>query len=325
MAELTVKLDLSFGKRSIGAMMAALMIFASATEVASESVTLTTYYPAPSGVYSQMITTGNTYLARDGGYVDVGNSAIQGAGVKMTVTGGTVGIGTSAPSTAYVLDVNGQFHVNGAAWAALIQSGSASAYFAHSGGYGAYIDAGGSANSGTYALDVNRSGAPYLFVRGDGYTGIGTAGPTQQLDVAGGVGAYGYLPHYQNWAAYGTGDGGAAIYNDNNGYRALMIVGNSGAGGQRRVRVWDSLSVEGGNGNGTIALTDASCAEVQYNINGVTTCAAAGFGGPSYVTVQAGVISSYVSMPYYTNPAGQQQGGLAPMLCCTCPSSGCPL
>jgi hypothetical protein len=72
-------------------------------------------------------------------------------------------------------------------------------------------------------------------------------------------------------------------------------------------------------------MTDATCAEVSYNINGVTTCAAAGYGGPSYVAVQSGVISQYIIMPYYTNPVGQQQGGLAPMLCCACPAGGCPL
>ena len=69
MAELTVRFDLSFGVRSLRCLLIAGMIFSAATEVASESVTLTTYYPAPSGVYVQMITTGNTFLARDGGRV----------------------------------------------------------------------------------------------------------------------------------------------------------------------------------------------------------------------------------------------------------------
>lgn len=318
MAELTVKLNLSFGKRSVGAVMAAAMMFSAVAEVASESITLTTYYPAPSGVYSNMITTGNTYLARDGGFVDVGTTVSPSAGTGMAIMNGNVGIGTTSPG--YLLDVNGQFHVNGAAWAALIQSGSASAYFSHSGGYGAYIDAGSSAGAGTYALDINKSGTPYLFVRGDGYVGIGTAGPAHTLDVAGAEGDYGYLPHYQSWAAYGTGDGGAAIYNDAGGYQALMIVGNASSGKERRVKVWDSFLV-----NGQITTTDGSCQEVYYAINGVTTCAAAGFGGPSYVAVQAGIISYYVIMPFYTSTAGGSTQTLAPMLCCTCPASGCPL
>ena len=65
MADLTLRLELSFGGKSLRLMMAAAMAALAATEVASESVTLTTYYPAPSGVYTQMITTQNTYLVRD--------------------------------------------------------------------------------------------------------------------------------------------------------------------------------------------------------------------------------------------------------------------
>src|SRR5687767_11652732 len=47
-----------------------------ATELASEAVTLTTYYPAPSGVYSQMITTGDTALGRDGGRLTLGHPTL---------------------------------------------------------------------------------------------------------------------------------------------------------------------------------------------------------------------------------------------------------
>ncbi|MBI4061557.1 MAG: hypothetical protein HY403_09015 [Elusimicrobia bacterium] len=50
-----------------------------AAPLASESVTLTTYYPAPSGVYQQMITTGATYLARDGNSVHVGSLSSPGS------------------------------------------------------------------------------------------------------------------------------------------------------------------------------------------------------------------------------------------------------
>lgn len=48
-----------------------------AQDLASESVTLTTYYPAPSGIYTKMITTGQTMLARDSGYVGVHTSSPQ--------------------------------------------------------------------------------------------------------------------------------------------------------------------------------------------------------------------------------------------------------
>jgi hypothetical protein len=323
MAELTVRFDLSFGARTMRCLMASAMIVSAVTEVASESVTLTTYYPAPSGVYSQMITTGNTFLARDGGYLDVGTTGALAAGTKMAVMGGSVGIGTTSPG--YTLDVAGTFHVSGPAWAALIQSGSASAYFAHSGGYGSYIDAGTSANSGTYALDVNKGGVPYLFVRGDGYTGFGTATPgiytgsasgphNPVVDVAGAEGDYGYLPHYSNWATYGTGDGGAAIYNDSNaaGYQTLMIVGNNSAGHERRVSVWDRLFV-----NGPVITTDSSCTETPYDVDGTTPCP-----GGQYATFTAGIISYMSEGPLYSVGV---TGGKAPMLCCLCQSGICPL
>lgn len=134
MAELNVRFDLSFGTRSLRCIMAACMIFSVATEVASESVTLTTYYPAPSGVYTQMITTGNTYLDRDSlGKVGIqtavpssvfsvnGGMSVGGAGYATggpaapsgaIYAAGPVGIGTNIPT--YTLDVNGNIRVQGA-------------------------------------------------------------------------------------------------------------------------------------------------------------------------------------------------------------------
>jgi hypothetical protein len=57
-----------------------------------------------------------------------------------------------------------------------------------------------------------------------------------------------YRPRLGNWDL--TGDlgpgGGAAIVNDNVTYKALMVVGNSTAGGARRVGLWDDVAVHGG-------------------------------------------------------------------------------
>jgi len=53
---------------------AAILLLAAASELGSENVTLTTYYPAPSGVYARMIITGSTFLARDGGNVGIGTT-----------------------------------------------------------------------------------------------------------------------------------------------------------------------------------------------------------------------------------------------------------
>ncbi|MDD5305372.1 MAG: hypothetical protein PHS14_19920 [Elusimicrobia bacterium] len=87
MTEITVKFNLTFSRRFLITGAAAAMMLCGVPELDSESVTLSTYYPAPSGVYTNMITTGNTYLARDGG-----------AGTR-------VGIGTTAP--------NAKLHVAG--------------------------------------------------------------------------------------------------------------------------------------------------------------------------------------------------------------------
>ena len=296
MADITLHFDFRLGQRSLRWLMAACMVLAAAPEVASESVTLTTYYPAPSGVYTKMITTGDTYLARDGG---------------------RVGIGTTGPG--FELEVNGP----AGNWAERFVSGGAMAYFAHSSGYGAYIDAGSSAGSGTYALDVNKQGTPYLFVRGDGNVGIGTAGPAQKLDVAGAEANYGTLPHYSNWAAYGTGDGGAAIYNDAGSYQTLMIVGNNSAGGARQVGIWDKLTVNGDSyvtgaaGVATVLVNyQPNCYDVQTsyptNGGGVTTLCS----GANYVTTMDGVMSKVVQIGDSSNPN-------VVVRCCPCNGS-CP-
>ncbi|MBI2384838.1 MAG: hypothetical protein HYV14_02375 [Elusimicrobia bacterium] len=69
-----LNLDVSFvyGPRTWRVPLAAMLLLCAVGDLNSESVTLSTYYPAPSGVYTQMITTGDTYLARDGAGTRVG-------------------------------------------------------------------------------------------------------------------------------------------------------------------------------------------------------------------------------------------------------------
>ena len=50
-------------------------------------------------------------------------------------------------------------------------------------------------------------------------------------------------PSYQTWSGGSTGDGGAGIVNDNGTYKALMVVGNNSEGGDRRVELYDDVSV----------------------------------------------------------------------------------
>lgn len=198
--------------------LAALMMLAAAGDLASENVTLTTYYPAPSGVYAQMITTGNTYLARD-----------------TALNGQKVGVGTSAPGALMTI-VNGDNSTNNIlqVYPQNLSQGVAVGYN--------YIREIGS--NGNNAMLIDAQGGANLTLQSVG---------TGNVNITHGInGSYGLIPNYAGWASYGTGDGGAAIYNDNGGYRTLMLVGNNSAGGVRQVSVWDQLNVNGNaivNGN----------------------------------------------------------------------------
>ncbi|MBI5631587.1 MAG: hypothetical protein HY921_11980 [Elusimicrobia bacterium] len=99
------------------AVLACFILGASAEDLGSESVTLMTYYPAPSGVYVKMITTADAYLARDAGSVGIGTVA---PGAKLEVRGdvkivdGSQGSGKVLTSDAAGL----------ASWQALLPTGA---------------------------------------------------------------------------------------------------------------------------------------------------------------------------------------------------------
>lgn len=87
-----IHLRLSWDFRAVKPWLILALLVLTAGDLASESVTLTTYYPAPSGVYTQMITTNNTYLARDGGRALIGGTVLSpganaDAASKLDVTG----------------------------------------------------------------------------------------------------------------------------------------------------------------------------------------------------------------------------------------------
>ncbi len=95
--------------------------------IATESITLSTYYPAPAGAYNNMVTIGNTWLARDpmpsGGtsFVELGSNAAVGGNTKLAVENGNILIGNDGtPLTApELLSIYGSGTWNGV----LVQNG----------------------------------------------------------------------------------------------------------------------------------------------------------------------------------------------------------
>ena len=94
--DIHVKLDLSVPTRTFVLAMTAVLLVTVTPELGSENVTLSTYYPAPSGVYNKMITTGMTFLAATdtNNCNAAGNSPGSGA-----FTCSRVGIGTASPAS----------------------------------------------------------------------------------------------------------------------------------------------------------------------------------------------------------------------------------
>lgn len=233
MAEIKLKFDLSFSRRFVTACGTLAIMLCAVPELDSESVTLSTYYPAPSGVYTNMITTGRTYLARDGTAVSVGSTALP-AGLE-----------------AY------------------------------------------------------------------GYA-------TFRSSVAG---SYGLTPGYANWSAYGTGAGGAGIYNDGSTNQALMIVGNNSAGGARRVKVSDELSVTGDTNTagvlqsrqGASGACDAAATYAYPTPGGGTQVLCP---GGKYITSIEGLYVKRYLIPVTPNASTNPE---VTYVCCNCPLAGCAL
>ena len=78
---------------------------------------------------------------------------------------------------------------------------------------------------------------------------------------------------YSSWDGNDTGDGGAAIANDNGSYEALMIVGNDSAGGRRVVKMYDDVIVDDdfqAKGNVTLgnSTSDTTTVKGDLTVNG---------------------------------------------------------
>jgi hypothetical protein len=103
--EIEIRLRVPVGM--LKALFLSALVVLPATELASESVTLSTYYPAPSGVYNTMITTGRTLLGTSGGSVAIGPAVAA----------------TETAHSSIKLDVNGRIRTNNGLWLDIVGDG----------------------------------------------------------------------------------------------------------------------------------------------------------------------------------------------------------
>ena len=135
---------------------------------------------------------------------------------------------------------------------------------------------------------------------------------TTSVQVDGGVNATGaivgksFAPTYSSWSGTGL-TGGAGIVNDNSGFQALMITGNTSAGGTRKIQLYDDVRVNGRlrtqnglSGAGGLCLTTTNCAWTPgFGCGGNTTCPA----GQVMVGFQDGTGCSAYDTAYCCNLA----------------------
>ena len=108
-----------FTRGQVLGVLAAGLLLSLIEPIATESITLSTYYPAPAGAYNNLVTTGNTWLARDNipgskpltpSFVEMGGNNAVSPGTKLAVMNGRVGINVLDPSQ--MLEVNGNAQID---------------------------------------------------------------------------------------------------------------------------------------------------------------------------------------------------------------------
>ena len=174
-----ISLKLNFSRRQAMLAIAFLLLAWHPGFLGSETLTLTTYYPAPYGGYVSLLTTNQTLLARDGGNVGIG---IAGPGSKLHVAGVTqITDGTASADTASY----GTFGVTRPA------SGSTLTYIAMTRA-GNVVKAMGIDSSNNWVFGLPQPGsqvitAPQMTITQSGNVGINDSWPAERLRVNGNI------------------------------------------------------------------------------------------------------------------------------------------
>lgn len=138
------------------------------------------------------------------------------------------------------------------------------------------------ANSPALADDANTNTQQLVTLVQQKLGTLGTNGNISTFDVTANrvFGKY-WAPLYTTWDGNQAGAGGAAIANDNMGAQALMLVGNNSAGGTRRIKMYDDITVAGNlSVQGTVVIGNRRCRSVS------TACDADGSGNMVFLDRQ---------------------------------------
>lgn len=174
-----ISLKLNFSRRQITVLLAFFLLAWHPGFIGSETLTLTTYYPAPYGGYVSLLTTNQTLLARDGGNVGIGTA---GPGSKLHVAGITqiTDDTASADTAAY-----GTFGVTRPA------SGQTLTYIAMT-RQGNVVKAMGIDASNNWIFGLPQAGtqritSPQMTITQGGNVGINNSWPSERLSVTGNI------------------------------------------------------------------------------------------------------------------------------------------
>lgn len=154
----TLTIRLVLGRREFVIALVAALVLAHPAGLATETLTMTTYYPSPYGVYQRLRSTQEANLASASGNVTL---AAGSGNVFMATGGGNVGVGTSSPGSR--LDVVGTAAVD---YLRVDPQGGVE---------GGEIQLVGSGGGGTFQIDNYA-----------GHARIHTLSPGKQLQVLGG-------------------------------------------------------------------------------------------------------------------------------------------